>query len=134
MNPTTHLLLARNINRNEEFAPSAPVGRSVTQTSLRHRPHHLSTMRRRFDHLRGYRRSLGNRQNSRAPGLIHPRSTKDPSSPRRVHADRLIPLWIPVQFLSRRSLLPSSLANTPQRRERLGMIHGKQASQILLAG
>jgi hypothetical protein len=63
----------------------------MTQTGLRDRPHHLSAVRRPLDPPRGHRRARRDGQDSRAPGLAHPRSTKDSGSPRRVHADSLIP-------------------------------------------
>jgi len=44
---------------------------------LRHRPHHLSAVRRRVDHTRGDRRSLGDRQDSGTPGLGHASATND---------------------------------------------------------
>ena len=72
----------------------------TTQTRLRHRSHHLPTVRRDVDPPRGDRGPRGDHPNSRAPGLANPRSTTRPGPARRVHADRLISSWIPVQCLS----------------------------------
>jgi len=72
----------------------------MTQTRLRHRSHHMPTVRRALDHPRGNRGSLGDHQDSNAPGLAYPRPTTGPGPPRRVLADSLSLPWIPVQFLS----------------------------------
>ncbi len=75
----------------------------ITQTRLRHRHYHLSTMRRAIDHPRGDRRSHRDHQDSGPPGPTPPRPTTSPSPPRRIHANSLIPPRIPVRYPNRHS-------------------------------
>jgi len=64
---------------------------AVTHTRLRHRPHHLSPVRRLVAHPRRHCGSCGDHQAVEPPGLAHPRPTTRPGPPCRVPINRLIP-------------------------------------------
>lgn len=106
----------------------------LTHTRLRHRHHRLSPVRRRVDHPRGDRRSLGDHQDYHPPGLADPRSPKGPGPPGRVPTHGLIAPGIPVHFPSRHSpFVPFPHSHTTMVRHP-GPIRGKWASLVSLTG
>jgi len=106
----------------------------MTQTCLRHRHHHLSTMRRPVDDSCGSRRSRSDHQDSHAPGLADSRPTTGPGRARRIAPDSLIPPRIPVPCPSRHSPFAQFLHSPATREQRASPIREQWAGQTLLTG